>query len=166
MQETGPTDSFPFICHSALWGHFSPYPEFLRAHHREWLPLMAGKSQVFVSFSIALRAQEFTFGAGIADDCGILVYWHGREHAISQKHVLSRSGRFKMRSPILHFIYQFSEKLQSGCKSHTFHSIKQLFSDYQDPYDVRALPWWNELNYFNQFSVLILVLIPLLNSDC
>ena len=72
----------------------------------------------------------------------------------------------KWGSPILHFIYQFSEKLQSGCKSHTFHSIKQLFSDYQDPYDVRALPWWNELNYFNQFSVLILVLIPLLNSDC
>ena len=146
--------------------HFSPPPEFPRAHHREWLRLMAGRSQAFVSFSSALRAQEFTFEAGIADDSGILVYWRGRKHSISQKRVLSTSGRFKMRLPILHFIYQFSEKLQSGCKSHTFYLIKQLFSAYQDPYDVRALLWWNELNDFNQFSGLILFLIPLSNSDC
>ena len=42
--------------------HFS-HPEFLKAHHREWLqPNGCQIVQALFSFLSALRAQEFTFG--------------------------------------------------------------------------------------------------------
>ena len=42
--------------------HFS-HPEFLNAHHREWLqPNGCQIVQALFSFLSALRAQEFTFG--------------------------------------------------------------------------------------------------------
>ena len=50
----------PFVWISVIWGQ---YPEFLRAHQREWMQSECCQmEQTFFSFLGALRAQEFTCG--------------------------------------------------------------------------------------------------------
>ena len=68
------------------------HPDFLWAHRREWLYLMAARSQVLV-FLCTIRAQEFTRGrpellmtvTSLDFPHGsIFVYCYGRKYSISQ----------------------------------------------------------------------------------
>ena len=62
-EESGLTEIIPFMYPSYLVVTtlcFS-HPEFLRAHHREWLQ-PEGNQITFFSFLSALKAQEFTSG--------------------------------------------------------------------------------------------------------